>query len=164
MKIKLQCEQCKNYFEVVPSRQYVRKKGSYIKRKYCSVKCSTEALKVFWNSDEERLKRSSRQEGWKNSNWRGGLSLRGGYIYVNHPELHLHKHQGAVPRAVLTMEKSLNRKLNADEVVHHKNGVRTDDRIENLELIPNASIHAYIHGKQKDANHMEKMREAKRIS
>ena len=33
------------------------------------------------------------------------------------------------------MERSIGRYLNKDEVVHHVNGVRDDDRIENLQLM-----------------------------
>ena len=47
-------------------------------------------------------------------------------------------------RAVV--EAQIGRHLSSDEIVHHLNGDRTDDRSENLQLLPSQRRHARLHG------------------
>jgi hypothetical protein len=71
----------------------------------------------------------------KSSNWRGGrIVTEHGYILVYKPEHPAARSNGYVPEHRVVMEEKLGRLLFDGETVHHKNGVRNDNRIKNLEL------------------------------
>lgn len=71
----------------------------------------------------------------KNPNWRGGRSFHSkGYVYMYCPD-HPKASNGYVFEHRLVMEAHLDRFLRDDEIVHHKNGRRGDNRVENLEIL-----------------------------
>ena len=66
----------------------------------------------------------------------GEPTISHGYRIVTVPDelRHLINNEPRVVEHRLVMAQHLNRPLFPDEVVHHRNGSRTDNRIENLEL------------------------------
>jgi hypothetical protein len=72
---------------------------------------------------------------------------KGGAVYNKvHDRFMVNRGDGIFTcRARKVMEEHLGRKLERDEVVHHINGDKHDDRIENLVVMSN-SEHSRLHG------------------
>lgn len=93
------------------------------------------------------LKARPAAHGLKGSNsykWIGGrVKDARGYIKIFHPEQHSYKgkKQLYVLEHILVMEKILGRYLKHPEKIHHKNGIPSDNRPENLKLMANAFEH-----------------------
>jgi len=73
-----------------------------------------------------------RRRGSSNPSWRGGRSTRDGYVTLTTYDEN--GDRKTVLEHRLVMEKRLGRSLRKNENVHHKNGVKKDNRPENLEL------------------------------
>ena len=101
-------------------------------------------------SEEAKRNMSLAQKGNKSWRWKGGISNSPlGYIYILKPSHPFCSKCGYVKRANLVMEKHLGRYLIPPELVHHKNCIRDDDRIENLMLFPNRPEHTKFHFSKK---------------
>lgn len=88
--------------------------------------------------------------GDKNPNWRGGQYKNAeGYIFVCHPSHPQANKKGYIQRSHLVIKKVIKRHLKPLEIVHHKNGIRDDDRPENLQLFSNYATHNRHHLKKR---------------
>jgi len=96
-------------------------------------------------SVEARKKISDSKIGSKHYRWSGDRrKTKTGYIEVRLPDHPNVGSMGFVSEHRVVMEKHLGRYLSRDEKVHHINGVRDDNRIENLKLMTNAE-HSRLH-------------------
>lgn len=136
-KFKVVCKSCGKEFEVWFSRL---KKGI---PKYCSTKCYGKSLskQIPWNkgvtADKDTRLATGKRHGMygkKSPRWTGGKFIEQGYVLIwnpNHPD----NRRGYVKEHRIVIEKYLGRYLKKDEVVHHINGITTDNRLENLQLM-----------------------------
>lgn len=97
----------------------------------------------------EKIARYSR--GAANARWRGGRILvrPEGYVAVYSPGHPRPNRGNYVYEHRLVMESHLGRYLQPDEIVHHINGDRADNRLENLQLLNGHGEHASLHTEQR---------------
>lgn len=72
----------------------------------------------------------------------------GGYVQVRMPR-HPNAVGGYVPEHRLVVERALGHTLRWDAPVHHVNGIKTDNRPENLVACDSDSYHALLHARQR---------------
>lgn len=118
------------------------------------LRSNTEAANISWeNGLYENMKRGhkmseeTKQKQSKSAinRWHGksrGVSMKvTGYLEVTTGENKNRRQH------VIIMEHHIGRRLEKDEVVHHINGKRSDNRIENLQLMTRAE-HSALHAKE----------------
>ena len=86
-----------------------------------------------------------------NPNWKGGRVIASnGYVLLRMPGHHLADVRGYVYEHRLVGEQILGRRLQLGEIPHHKNGRKTDNRPENIEVMPSIAHHQVHHRLARD--------------
>ncbi len=83
--------------------------------------------------------------GASNPNWKGGRFYKDGYVHIANPDLTRRKHHYIGEHIVVW--EGANGPLKRGWHIHHINGVRDDNRLENLLAMP-AHSHHELHSRQ----------------
>lgn len=153
--ITLVCQHCGNEF-VVKKSDYRLKSGGI---KYCSKACSFEARKTGtivqcktcgkeFYSTRQKFCSPECSSSYRSKHSPKKLYMENGYL-VEHVKGYNKK--GNAKKHRLVVEEAIGRRLTKDEVVHHINGDKTDNRLENLKIM-SRSEHSSFHRKDEKAN------------
>jgi hypothetical protein len=155
------CQHCEESFE------------GQSRRRYCCHWCYVMARKGYKHSEESKLKMRlarlaynpmkgakhteeakakmraaynvSHETGERAVGWKGGRNVDAkGYVWIYSP-LHPHNVGKYVLEHRLVMEDVLGRYLTDEEVVHHENEDKEDNRLDNLRLFASQAEHARYH-------------------
>jgi len=121
---------------------YRRKPSAANGSRFCSRKCQFAHPKK--PETIERLKEVGRG---KMNHFQGGVRRWRGYVAIYSPDHPYHDKNNCVREHRLVMEQHLGRCLLPSEKVHHKNEIKDDNRIENLELFESNGQHCKLHGR-----------------
>ena len=110
-KIKVSCDSC--------GATLIRWPSMTAKYNFCNMKC-----------------RSTYRRRDNHPNWKGGFFFDHGYKYVKCPPEYagMQNQAGYVSEARLVAAKKIGRALTAEEIPHHLNGIKTDNRPSNIML------------------------------
>ena len=101
-------------------------------------------------SSSTKIKLSLSKSGSKNPSWKGGRIKDGrGYILVKSYTHPFRNTNNYVKEHRLVMEAHIGRYLLSTEIVHHINGIKDDNRIENLALFYETAKHTKLHRGEK---------------
>lgn len=118
-------------------------KGRKLSKEQCARISQMHKGKIVSEETKKRMSESSKKGGIGHKKNRSD-----GYVYVYFPDHPKSNSDGYIMEHDLVMECVIGRHLKENEIVHHKNKIRNDNRIENLEIM-DFREHARMHSKER---------------
>lgn len=160
-RVILHCEVCQKEISIAPSVLRVRKKI-----RFCSYKCLSVGMRKPESWTEKvclecggtftvlKVRVNSKfcnTKCWKKWIKKFPPNKKNGYWYENgYKVLYVGDGKG-IKEHIKIIQDYIGRKLQNDEVVHHKNHIKTDNRLENLILLSRGE-HSHYHRKFEKRN------------
>lgn len=153
-KIDLVCEHCGIKFKLLDSVIKSREKQSGTNIKYCSQRCMGLASRTRYIENckecgigfETTRNQFCSVQCVRDYKKRTGMMKKEGCWHENGYKVLYLDGDKSIKEHIKIMEEYIGRKLKEDEVVHHINGVRDDNRLENLKLMTRGE-HSSLHRK-----------------
>ncbi len=92
---------------------------------------------------------ASLRKGQNHPSWKGGKTLKNGYVMVHSPDHPKSDRGGYMPEATLIVERAMGKYLPNGALPHHINGRRNDNRPQNLIVCQDNIYHGLLHQRQK---------------
>ena len=157
----LRCRQCNNLNRRQDILQFCPDCSKPINRrkrtfgiKHAATRCRSCALKHSWATGKKSAEDLPRRE--KSFNWKGGIVKdSAGYILILRPEHPRANKKGYVLEHLLIWEEAHGKPLPKGWIIHHLNGIKDDNRPQNLEALPNKKHYHVLQAKAKRIQELE---------
>ena len=137
--VDCECDYCYKNF----TKYYCEVNNNY-NRHYCCKICFRKGRDYSYHRGENNPFYGKR--GKLTAHWKGGRKMHSdGYVEIYKPEHPRCGVKGYVFEHRLIMEKMIGRYLNPEEIVHHKNEIKDDNRKDNLMLFNGNKGHNEYH-------------------
>lgn len=142
------------FFKEVPDKTI----GDILNRTKNAVKSKRKKEGIVGDPNNRRLTEEARKAmgkkptGENHWNWQGGKRTNhNGYIEIHKPDHHRARGNGYVFEHIVVAENKIGRKLEEDEVVHHIDGDKKNNKPKNLKVMK-INEHSSNHNKGKNKN------------
>lgn len=122
-------------------KQFTKKRLKAHRKAMAGRKISEKGKKNMAVSRKRYLMNNPMPSGEMARHYKNGKTITNGYVSILNPKHPYARKSGYIFEHRLVMENKIGRHLNPEERVHHINGIKDDNRPENLEYCVNETFH-----------------------